>query len=231
MMNGTIYRCAVLFPSLFLAGLSLAQEGLTITQESGTTISVEQNTLIDMITSDTGVETYVLTPAVPSEPAGVTILESEGANGDSDRSGTKVTGKKITIWLQSSDQEGQEKMDFLVEGEARLIQGSDHMYGPKSIEFIDQNLTILGVDGKEGDLFYTFKDGRRVDWQGQGLRMTFKVDQDGRYLLKGFKTLDTFTRLNFFHPRLKGGIGHLIPLGQSREATAADPGRKVTPAK
>ena len=100
------------------------------------------------------------------------------------------------------------------------------MYGPHSIEFRDAKLTILGGDAKDGELEYSFVDGRRVDWQGKEFRMTFKLGEDGEYVLRGFVAPKP-TRFNFFSPRLKGGIGHLIPLGKSTETGQKGPGRKV----
>ena len=108
------------------------------------------------------------------------------------------------------------------------------MYGPKSIQFKDLLLTILASEEKEGELQYTFSDGRNVDWQGQGLQLRFEIQQIEEYtgyVTKGFKTLGKATRLIFFLPRLKGGIGHLVPTGQSSESGSAESGRKVSPSR
>jgi hypothetical protein len=50
-------------------------------------------------------------------------------------------------------------------------------------------------------------------------------------LLNSFKTPKPFTRLNFFHPSLKGGMGHLIPTARSSGAESGEVGRKVSPSK
>ena len=137
MTSRTVCRCAAVTGLLFATLSSPAQEALTVTRESGTTIEIGQDTLFDMLTGEGDTETYVLTPATPSEPASVKIIESGTAEMGSEKKITTATGKKITIWLQPGEQKGQDRMEFLIEGEAHMIEGSNRMYGPNSIKFKD----------------------------------------------------------------------------------------------
>ncbi|MFH1741183.1 MAG: hypothetical protein ABIH23_19445, partial [bacterium] len=77
---------------------------------------------------------------------------------------------------------------------------------------------------------YTFDKGR-IDWKGQEFLATFKLDKNGDYVLKSWRTPKRNTHLNFFSAGLKGGVGHLIPKGQTSEKEASSPERKVSPSK
>ncbi len=127
-----------------------AQETLTVTSGQGTIIKVGLNTLVEMQTDEKGVETYILSPAASSKLAGVTIIDPGDPQKGIEPTETNAFGKKITICLPPRQNESRGTIDFLIENEARIEQGSNRMYGPVSIQFKEQVLIIRGSAEREG---------------------------------------------------------------------------------
>ncbi len=211
---------------LLLCHPALGQQGITITQQGGTSIEIGENTLIEMETAE-DTEVYILTPAEPSSTAHMTIRESK--QDASQPEVTNASGKKITVWVPPATEGKDPRIDFLIEGDARLVQGEDRMFAPKSIEFRDLDLKLQGTEELDAELFYTFQTGRKVDWKGEEFTAQFAIGPEGNYVLRGFSAGVRNTHFRFFDPRLKGGMGHLVPSSQAEEETSAGPGRRVSP--
>ncbi len=218
--TGCILLGLLLCPSAF------AQQGMTITQEGGTAIEIGQDSLIEMETAENA-EVYILTPAEPSGLAHVTIRESEEQT--SQPTVTEASGKRITIWVPPTPEGKEPRIDFLIEGEARLIQGEDRMFAPKSIQFKDLKLDLQGTENQDAELFYTFQTGRKVDWKGEEFTARFAIGPEGDYVLQGFSAGKRNTHFRFFDPRLKGGMAHFVPSSSAPEKETASPGRRVSP--
>ncbi|MFH1739535.1 MAG: hypothetical protein ABIH23_11055 [bacterium] len=229
-MHPTVWRYAMVISFVLFTTDGFAQEGMTFTDESGRNISVSQDTLVDFETDEDGEPMYTLRPSDSAGLASVTISTIVDGKPSTTEPETRATGKRITIWLKSDDETNQARVDFKIEGEGLVLQGSDRMYGPEIVEFKDLKLTVRGKESKDGDLLYAFGMGR-IDWKGQEFVATFELDKDDNYVLKTAQAHKKNARLNIFNPSMKGGVGHLIPTGQPSSKEASSPERKVSPSK
>ncbi|GEM_PF-2953054 len=226
-MGVMFQRSAILCSALWFCVFAYAQEGVQITMGDGTTLSIGENTDFDMQVGDDNVEKYTLTPSDSQGIATLTMVTVEkGKNGPTEVK-TTATGKKITVWRTMDEKTGKQRADFLIEGDARVVRGKDRMVGPKSIEYRDLKLDIFGLEGKDGELDYTFGN-QRIDWQGQEFHATFRLDENGEPVLKGSRVPKP-KRLNFYMPEMKGGVGHLVPAGSPPKSDSAGPSKKVSP--
>ena len=226
-MGATFQRSVILCSALWFCLFTFAQDSVQITMGDGTAFSVGENTDFDMKVGDNNVEEYTLTPSDPQGIATLTITATEKGKDGPVEVKTVATGKKITLWRTTDDKSGKERADFRIEGDGRVIRGKDKMVGPKSIEYKDLKLDIFGVDGKDGELDYTFGN-QRIDWQGQEFHATFRLDENGQPVLKG-SHVPPSKRLNFYMAGMKGGVGHLIPAGSPPKSDTGAPSKKVSP--